>query len=65
MALRDAALLARHLVAVDRGNAELVEAVAAYEAEMTRYGFDAVRRSAAVGAQIMGQAPLFEDAASA
>jgi 2-polyprenyl-6-methoxyphenol hydroxylase-like FAD-dependent oxidoreductase len=58
MALRDGARLARRLLAVARGDADLAASLAAYEVEMTRSGFDAVRRSAAVGAQIMGQAPL-------
>ena len=44
-ALRDAAALRRALVAVDRGEADLIEALAAYEREMIDYGFRAVRTS--------------------
>jgi 2-polyprenyl-6-methoxyphenol hydroxylase-like FAD-dependent oxidoreductase len=62
MALRDASLLASHLVMVAEDKCDLLSAVAAYEAEMLRYGFDTVRRSAAAGAQIVGQAPLLDDA---
>ncbi|MEQ4715041.1 hypothetical protein [Nonomuraea sp. B19D2] len=39
-ALRDAALLTRHLAAADR---PLLEAIGAYESEMISYGFAAVR----------------------
>jgi 2-polyprenyl-6-methoxyphenol hydroxylase-like FAD-dependent oxidoreductase len=46
VALRDAALLTRRLAdARDRG-LPLVEAVHAYEAEMLRYGFEAVAAAA-------------------
>ena len=44
-ALRDAALLCRSLVAVRDGQRPLLEAVHAYEAEMIRYGFEAVLAS--------------------
>ncbi len=44
-ALRDAALLCRKLVEVDQRQAELLPAIAQYEAEMRRYGFEAVRAS--------------------
>ena len=44
-ALRDAAALRRELVAVDRGEDNLIEALAAYEREMVDYGFRAVRTS--------------------
>ena len=64
MALRDAASLARQLIAASRGELGLLDAVAAYEGEMLRRGFDTVRRSAAVGARMMGQAPLEDDTAS-
>jgi len=45
MALLDAALLCKRLVDADRGRMELLSAIAAYEAHMRQYGFDAVRRS--------------------
>ena len=44
-ALRDAAALRRGLVAVSRGRADLVQALAAYERDMIRYGFAAVQTS--------------------
>jgi 2-polyprenyl-6-methoxyphenol hydroxylase-like FAD-dependent oxidoreductase len=44
-ALRDAHLLGRLLAAVDRGERDLLGAVAAYEAEMRDYGAAAVRYS--------------------
>jgi 2-polyprenyl-6-methoxyphenol hydroxylase-like FAD-dependent oxidoreductase len=44
-ALQDAAVLAHHLVRADRGETDLLPAIAAYEAEMRVYGFDAVQRS--------------------
>jgi 2-polyprenyl-6-methoxyphenol hydroxylase-like FAD-dependent oxidoreductase len=45
IALRDAALLCRHLVRAAHGEATLLEAIAEYEAAMRRYGFAAVRGS--------------------
>jgi 2-polyprenyl-6-methoxyphenol hydroxylase-like FAD-dependent oxidoreductase len=44
-ALRDAATLRRALVAADRGETGLLDAVAAYEEDMVGYGFDTVRFS--------------------
>jgi 2-polyprenyl-6-methoxyphenol hydroxylase-like FAD-dependent oxidoreductase len=44
-ALRDAQLLGSQLARVARGELPLVEAVADYEAQMRRYGFDAVAES--------------------
>jgi salicylate hydroxylase len=44
-ALRDAALLARNLIAVARGDRDLLDAIDDYEAQMTDYGFAAVRNS--------------------
>ena len=44
-ALRDAATLRRTLVRVDRGDDELIPALAAYERDMIEYGFRAVRTS--------------------
>jgi 2-polyprenyl-6-methoxyphenol hydroxylase-like FAD-dependent oxidoreductase len=58
IAMRDAALLGRHLEAVSNGQCKLAEALKAYETEMTSYGFDVVRKSAAMGARLMGQNPL-------
>ena len=46
-ALRDAAALRQALVAVSRGEQELVPALAAYERDMIHYGFEAVRTSLA------------------
>ena len=45
IALRDAALLCRHLVRAAHGEATLLEAIAEYEHTMRRYGFAAVRGS--------------------
>jgi 2-polyprenyl-6-methoxyphenol hydroxylase-like FAD-dependent oxidoreductase len=58
LALRHARLLAHHLRRVATRATPLAQALAAYEAEMTAYGFDAVRKSAAAGARLMGQRPL-------
>jgi 2-polyprenyl-6-methoxyphenol hydroxylase-like FAD-dependent oxidoreductase len=44
-ALRDAAALRSALVAVSRGQADLIPALAAYERDMIRYGFAAVQTS--------------------
>jgi 2-polyprenyl-6-methoxyphenol hydroxylase-like FAD-dependent oxidoreductase len=44
-ALRDAALLTRHLTDAHTRQLPLPEAIGRYETEMTRYGFDAVRAS--------------------
>jgi len=44
-ALRDAAALRQALRAVDRGESDLIPALAAYEREMVGYGFRAVRES--------------------
>jgi len=43
--LRDAELLSRKLIAAARGEADLVGAIGEYEAEMIRYGFQAVLES--------------------
>lgn len=48
-ALRDAGLLCRELVEVDRGGHTIIEAINAYEKAMSAYGFDAVRQSAWLG----------------
>jgi salicylate hydroxylase len=44
-ALRDADLLRRQLIPVDRGEQQLIPAVHGYEAQMLDYGFAAVKRS--------------------
>lgn len=44
-ALRDASLLCRKLVEVDRGQSALLPTIHEYEAEMLEYGFAAVRQS--------------------
>ena len=58
IAMRDGALLGRHLEDVVHGRRKLPEAISEYETEMTRYGFDVVKKSAAMGARLMGQNPL-------
>ena len=58
IAMRDGALLGRYLEDVVHGRRTLADAVSAYETEMTRYGFDVVRKSAAMGARLIGQNPL-------
>jgi 2-polyprenyl-6-methoxyphenol hydroxylase-like FAD-dependent oxidoreductase len=57
-ALRDAAVLGRVLVEVDRGARSLLPAVAGYEAQMLDYGFAAVRKSLARTRQAV-EPPLF------
>ena len=44
-ALRDAMALRRALVAVSRGEVDLIKALAAYEQDMIKYGFTAVQAS--------------------
>jgi 2-polyprenyl-6-methoxyphenol hydroxylase-like FAD-dependent oxidoreductase len=44
-ALRDAQLLGRNLIAADRGDRPLTEAIHDYETAMIDYGFAAVRTS--------------------
>jgi 2-polyprenyl-6-methoxyphenol hydroxylase-like FAD-dependent oxidoreductase len=58
LAMRDAALLGRQLKRVAAGEKPLAEALGTYEAELLRYGFEAVRESVAMGQQRMGQNPL-------
>jgi 2-polyprenyl-6-methoxyphenol hydroxylase-like FAD-dependent oxidoreductase len=45
VALRDAALLTEQLTAVDRGRADLLDAIGGYEEQMRAYGFAASTRS--------------------
>jgi len=58
LAMRDAALLGRQLKAVKKGEKPLRIALAIYEEELLRYGFDVVRESVTMGQQRMGQNPL-------
>lgn len=44
-ALRDASMLCRQLLAVERGESDLVSALHVYEAEMLSYGFKVVRET--------------------
>ena len=58
IAMRDAALLARHLAAVYAQSAPIADALHTYETEMLANGFDVVRAAAAMGTRLMGQRPL-------
>ena len=58
IAMHDGALLGQLLEDVVQGRRKLSEVISEYEAEMTRYGFDVVKKSAAMGARLMGQNPL-------
>jgi len=58
IAMRDGALLARYLGDVVQGQRKLEQAISEYETEMTPYGFDVVKKSAAMGARLVGQNPL-------
>lgn len=58
IAMRDGALLARHLGDVVEGRQKLAQAISQYETEMTTYGFDVVKKSAAMGVRLVGQNPL-------
>jgi len=51
-ALRDAQLLARNLIAVFRGERDLIEALNDYERQMLDYGFAAVKSSLNAGRQM-------------
>jgi 2-polyprenyl-6-methoxyphenol hydroxylase-like FAD-dependent oxidoreductase len=62
IAKRDGALLGSHLGEVVDGRRKLSEALGEYETEMTRYGFDVVKKSAVMGAQLVGQNPSAPDA---
>jgi 2-polyprenyl-6-methoxyphenol hydroxylase-like FAD-dependent oxidoreductase len=55
VALRDAELLSRHLVAAARGEREVVDAVAGYERQMREYGYKAVRASLRSAQQFVGE----------
>jgi 2-polyprenyl-6-methoxyphenol hydroxylase-like FAD-dependent oxidoreductase len=58
LAMRDGALLSRAIRAVAEGTLSLPDALAAYETELTRYGFEVVRESVQTGEQRMAQTPL-------
>jgi 2-polyprenyl-6-methoxyphenol hydroxylase-like FAD-dependent oxidoreductase len=58
IAMRDGALLGRHLGDVLRGRQQLAQALSEYETEMTTYGFDVVKKAAAMGVRMVGQDPL-------
>jgi 2-polyprenyl-6-methoxyphenol hydroxylase-like FAD-dependent oxidoreductase len=58
IAMRDGALLGRALRAVAQGSVPLGQALAVYERDMLRYGFDVVREAARIGQQRMAQNPL-------
>lgn len=60
IAMRDGALLGRELKKVADGKLPLAEALAAYEHDMTAYGFSVVREAARTGEQRMAQNPLPE-----
>lgn len=60
VAMRDAAILGSNIIAIDQGKMGLSEALNAYEREMTQYGFDVVRKSAAMGERLVGQESLPE-----
>ena len=57
-ALRDARLLTRHLSAADRGERDLLDAVAAYETQMREHGYAAVRAALKVRDQMLSHHPL-------
>ncbi|MFC4590249.1 FAD-dependent oxidoreductase [Sphaerisporangium corydalis] len=63
VALRDAALLARHLATVHRGEDTLVPAVAAYEEQMRDHGFRAVRTAARLTEFMISGNPVLRHAA--
>ncbi len=58
VALRDAQLLCQKLTAVQRGESRLLPAVEAYELEMLKYAFEAVRASQKAILQFGGRSPL-------
>jgi len=59
-ALRDAHVLGDQLVATSQGRKSLLDGIGEYEEAMRDYGFTAVRKSAAVGTQVIGHRPLPE-----
>jgi 2-polyprenyl-6-methoxyphenol hydroxylase-like FAD-dependent oxidoreductase len=59
-ALRDAHVLGGELLAVARGEKELLGGIGAYEEAMRDYGYKALRMSASVGEKVIGHLPLPE-----
>jgi 2-polyprenyl-6-methoxyphenol hydroxylase-like FAD-dependent oxidoreductase len=57
-ALRDSDALRRALIAVDRGENDLIPALAAYEREMIDYGFKAVRVSLDMMRRVHAESPV-------
>ncbi|WP_405180929.1 FAD-dependent monooxygenase [Nocardia sp. NBC_01377] len=57
-ALRDARLLCRNLIAAENRKRGLLESIHTYEAEMTDYGFAAVRHSLTVAEQSVSDNPI-------
>ena len=60
LAMRDGAMLGRHIIHVAEGKAAVAQALNAFEEEMTRYAFEVVRESAMMGQRLIGQDPLPE-----
>jgi 2-polyprenyl-6-methoxyphenol hydroxylase-like FAD-dependent oxidoreductase len=58
VALKDAVRLRDALVAGQRGEAPLLDAIGGYEAQMRDYGFNAVRNSLKAMQQMTGQGPI-------
>ena len=58
VAMRDGALLGRYIANLRHDRSGIAEALNAYEAEMTSYGFDTVRKAASMGERLVGQNPL-------
>ena len=58
IALKDAVRLRDALVAAQRGDAPLLDAIGGYEAQMRDYGFKAVRNSLRAMQQTTGQGPI-------
>jgi 2-polyprenyl-6-methoxyphenol hydroxylase-like FAD-dependent oxidoreductase len=58
VALKDAVRLRDALVAAQRGEAPLLDAIGGYEAQMRDYGFNAVRNSLKAMQQVTGQGPI-------
>ena len=60
LAMRDGAMLGRHIIHVAEGKAAVAQALNAFEEEMTRYAIELVRESAMMGQRLIGQDPLPE-----
>ena len=58
IAMRDAALLARHISDVAQGSRSIADSLSAFEKELASHGFDAVTKSAQMGVRLIGQNPL-------